>query len=373
MLATPAEQTWVVSSPVSRRGWLAGRFAGVLAGGAVVGAVSAFTVVFLGIRGRGVGLAALGGAVYGVLVASWSVLAQAGGTRRRWPRAVTGVLLGAGGLMALAVVVAHYTGRPVPAPATGIGPVLLGVGAPLTVLAVWLGVRALPRLDRARLGAGAQLAAAVVTSAVWMDVTVLGGVLEARHWRQVGWVRSRRFHWRIPGVAHRTWGLIQAEAIRTLRRPGALGAWASLVLAQYGLAVAAPSLVGVGRVVLAYLAVGRLMAGLRAVTRAHGLRRSLGGTDLSLKLAHVVIPALGALAWWAATIPAGEVALTTGGLVLVAGIVAASYRSATRGPIDYSEAVVELGVSQLPVGLIFQVARGPDLLGAVLIIRLFMH
>lgn len=372
MLATPAEQYWVVSSPVSRRGWLAGRFVGVLVAGMAAGAAAAFTVVLLGIRSRGAGLAALGGMVYGVLVASASVLAQSAGPRRWWPRTVTGALLGVGGLTALAVVMAHYTGRPVPEPVAGIGPVLLAVGVPLAALATWRATAALPGLDRSRLGAGAQLAAAVVTSAVWMDVTVLGGVLEARHWRRVGWVRSRRVR-SLFGVSHPAWGLLQAELLRTVRRPGTLGFWAALVLAQYGMTVGAPSLAGTSRLVLAYLAVGRLMAGLRAVARSPGLRRSLGGSDAALRGAHVAVPLLGGLLWWAATIPAGTVGITTGGLILVAGVVGAAYRSATRGPIDYSEAVVDMGVSRLPVGLILQVARGPDLLGAVLVVRLLMR
>jgi hypothetical protein len=373
MLASPADLHWALSSPMSRRGWLAGRFAGALIGGAIAGAAAAFTVVLLGIRGRSPGLAALGGAVYGTAVAASSVLAQASPPRRRWPGAIAVVLLGTGGALALAVVVAHYTGRAVPRPTAGIGPVLLYVGVALAGVTVWRAGAALPRLDRSRLGGGAQLAAAVVTSAVWMDLTVIGGVLDVRRWRRVGWVRSRRFGWSIPGVPARAWALVQAEVVRTTRRPGALGFWAALVLAEYGIAVAAPSLAGAARIVLAYLAVGRLMAGLRTVARSEGLRRSLGGSEATLRVAHVVVPAAGALLWWAATVPADGIGLTTGGLVLAAGIVAAAYRSATRGPIDYSEAIVEMGVSQLPVGLIRQVVRGPDLLGAVLIVRLFMH
>ncbi len=370
MLATPAEQSWAVSSPVSRTGWLAPRFAGVLAAGAAAGAIAGFTVALMGIRGRGAGFAATGGAVYGVLVASALVMAQAAPIRRRW-QAVPGVLLGAGGFTALAVVTAHFAGRPVPAPTAGVAPVLLAAGIPLAGLATWRAARALPTLDRSRLGAGAQLAAAVVTSAVWMDVTVLSGVIEARHWRRVSRVRSRRSWPRIPGVADRLWGLVQAEVLRTLRRPGALLFWVALVLAQYSVVVAAPSLAGTARLVLAYLAVGRLMAGLRVVARSRGLRRSLGGSEIALRAAHVVVPALGGVLWWAATIPAGAVGLT-GGLGLVGGVVAAAYRSATRGPIDYSAALMEVGVGQLPVGLILQLARGPDLLGAVLVIRILM-
>lgn len=372
MLASPAEQYWAVSSPMSRRGWLVGRFVGVLAGGAVLGAMAAFTVVLLGIRGSGSGSASLAGALYGTAVAALSVAAQRARVRRRWPDAVGAILLGAGGITALGVIAAHYTGRAVAAPAEGVGPVLLAAGVPLAGVSVWRATRALSRLDRARLGAGAQLAAAVVTSAVWMDVTVLGGVLEVRRWRRVGRVRSRHPMFRIPGVPDRVWVLVQAEALRTLRRSGALGFWAALALTQYGVAVAAPSLAGVARLILAYLAVGRLMPGLRAVARSVGLRRSLGGSEAELRVAHVVVPALAGVLWWGVTIPAGTVTLDAAGLLLVAGVVAAAYRSATRGPIDYSEAIVETGVGQLPVGLILQLARGPDLLGAAILVRVLM-
>lgn len=372
MLASPAEQYWAVSSPLSRRGWLAGRFTGVVAAGAAAGALAAFTVALLGIRGRGVGLAALTGVVWGAMVASSAVVAQGTDRRRRWPGAVAAVLLGAGGLTALIVIAAHYGGRVVPAPADGIGTAMLAVGAPLACVSAWGGTRTLPRLDRARLGAGAQLAAAVVTAAVWLDVTVLGGVLEVRRWRRVGRVRSRRLLRSVPFVPGRVWGLVQAEVVRTARRPGTLAAWAALGVAQYGTAVAAPSLTGVTRVVLAYFAAGRLMAGLRTVARSGGLRRALGGSETLLRGAHVVVPAVATVVWWLVTIPAGAGDLGSAGFLLAAGVVAAAYRAATRGPLDYDTGMLDTPFGPLPVGLVIQLGRGPDLLGAVILARVLL-
>lgn len=276
-----------------------------------------------------------------------------------------------GAVLAGAVIVIHYVGGSLPgAPRAG-APALLAVGAPLALACLWAGVRTLPRLDRAGLSGGAQVAAAVVTSAVWMDPTVLGGVLEVRKWRRVGRVRSRRMRRAVPGIPDRMAALLRAEWVRTTRRPGALAVFAALALAQYAVAVAAPSLAGVTRILLAYLAAGRLMAGLRTVARSTGLRRSLGGGEAAVRAAHVAVPALATALWWAATQP------TSGGpqgleVLLLAGIIGAAYRSATRGPIRHGGAVLDVGMGLLPVDLIVQLARGPDALGVVILLQVLL-
>lgn len=373
MLATPAEQSWVVSSPLSRRAWLAPRFGAVVACGAVAGVLGVAAVALLGGGSGGAGTAALAGAVFGLALPCASVAAQGARRDRRWPAGVGGVLLATGTLTALAVIAAHYGGRPLPLPSEATGVVLLALGVPLGAGALWSGAGTLPRLDRASLSGGAQLAAAVVTSAVWLDPTVLGGILEVRRWRRVGRVRSRRIRGPVPGLPDRAAALLRAEVVRAGRRPGTLAVVAALALAQYAVAVAAPSLAGVARLILAYVAAGRLMAGLRAVARAPGLRRALGGGEGLVRGAHLALPTLAMLVWWLVTAPAGGGDLgDPAGLLLVGGTVAAAYRAATRGPMTYGGTVIETPFGLLPLELVMKVARGPDLLGVIILLQVLL-
>jgi hypothetical protein len=363
LLVTPAAQAWAVSAPIDRRGWLLPRLGALL--GSATAAVAVLGVAVMGLAGssdgRDLAWAALAGAACGLGGAASSVAAQqtAG---RRWPRLVGVALTGAGALAALAVVIAHFGGRHLARPNVPLAAAIAVVGPPLAVVAAALAVRVLPRLDRAALTTGANLATAAVTATVWMDPSLLAVVLEGRRWRGVGRVRSRRFR---PGAWW--WALLQAEVRRQFRHPSALATWASLVLAQYAVAVAVPSVAGVTHLIGAYLAAGRLSGGLRAVCRSAGLRRALGVSDAGLHMVHLVVPVLGTALWWLLTVPAGGLHLGQLEPVFVIGVVAAVYRAATRPPMSYGGAVVETPFGLIPVDLLRQLTRGPDVL-AVLVI-----
>jgi len=216
------------------------------------------------------------------------------------------------------------------------------------------------------LSAGAEIATATLSATVWLDPSLLSGVLEVRRWRHVGTVRSRRFR---GGPYRRSWVLLQAELRRQLRRPTAVAVWAGLALALYALATVAPSTVGVGRLLLGYVAAGRLMSGLRTLSASPGLRRALGGSQREQRLAHLVVPALGTALWWALTAPAGGVHLDVLEVILFAGVVGAAYRAATRPPMSYGGAVFETPLGLFPMDLVLQLARGPDVLGVVIVLR----
>jgi hypothetical protein len=208
-----------------------------------------------------------------------------------------------------------------------------------------------------------------VTAAVWLDPLLLSRVLELRRWRRVGRVRSRRFLSILPG---RAGVLLQAELRRQLRRPGALTVWGALALAQYALATVLPPAAGVSHVIGAYLAAGRLTGGLRTVAGSAGLRRALGGDNVSVRLLHLVVPALGTAVWWAITSPAGGPPVGAAALLLVAGVVAAAYRGATRTAMSYGGAAFETPFGMFPVEILLQLARGPDLLGVVIILQVIL-
>jgi len=369
LLATPAEQAWGLSTPIDRRGWLLSRFVAVLLAGALGGAVAEAAVIVLGLRGGDMALSLLAGGLWGVAGTGAGVVAQGTPEHRRWPRRIGATLLGAGALAAALMVVAHYTGRVLPRPGWPMGPGLALIGLPLAVASVVVAFRRLHRVDTIALGAGAPVAEAAVTSAIWLDPSLLSRVLELRRWRRVGTVRSRRF---LSIPPRRAAALLQAELRRQARRPGALVVWGALVLAQYAVAAVAPSVAGVAHVIGAYLAAGRLSGGLRTVARSAGLRRALGGGDVDQRLLHLVIPTLGTALWWVLTLPAAGPHLGGAAVLLVAGVVAAAYRAATRPPMSYGGGAFETPLGSFPVEILIQLARGPDLLGVVIVLQVLL-
>ncbi len=369
LLATPAEQSWGVSTPIDRRAWLLPRFLMLLLAGALGGALAATVVIVLGLPGGAVGMSALAGGVLGLAGMAVAVAAQAAPEGHRWPRRIGGLLVTAGAAAAVLVVVTHSTGRAAPRPSGALSPGLAMVGLPLAAVAAAVALRTLRRLDAVALGAGAPVAAAAATAAVWLDPSLLSRVLDLRRWRRVGRVRSRAFLALRP---RRVAALLQAELRRQARRPGALAACGALVLAQYVVDAVAPSMAGVAQLIGAYLVAGRLASGLRAVGGSAALRRSLGGRELHLRLVHLVVPALGAALWWVITGPAGGPPVGGAALVLLAGVVAAAYRGATRAPMSYGAGAFDTPLGMFPAGILLQLARGPDLLGVVIVLRMLL-
>jgi len=273
-------------------------------------------------------------------------------------------VLGLAGAVATAVVASHVARVGLSVPTVPVAAVLAVAGLPLAVTATVRAVRALPRLDRATLTAGTQLATAAVTAVTWLDPSLLSGMLEVRRWRKVGRVRSRPFRpW------GRAWVLWQADLRRQVRRPTSLVLWGVLVLGQYAAAVAVPSMAAIAHLVGGYLAADRLTGGLRTVCRSPGLRRALGGDEITVRLAHLVVPALGAVAWWLVTVPVGGAPPAVLQVVLVAGVIAAVYRAATRPPMRYGGAVVDTPFGLIPVDLLRQIVRGPDLLAVLIVVQ----
>jgi hypothetical protein len=365
LVTSPAAQAWALSTPIPRRDWLLPGFGWLVVGGAC-------GATLLALAGAGLstdpdfGWAAVAGAAFGVAGTGFGVVAQGAPPRRRWPRLPGSVLLAGAAIGVAVVVAAHFGGVQIMLPPASVTRAVAVVGLPLALVGALVAYRRLSLLDRAALTGGAQLATAAMTAAIWLDPSMLSGVVDARRWRRIGRVHGRRFR---PGG--RRWLLVQAELRRLVRRPGALVAWGGLVLAQYAVAVAVPSIAGVTHLIGAYLAADRLAGGLRTVCRSPGLRRALGGSESQLRLAHLVVPALGTVLWWLATRPAGGGPLHMSGLesVLVVGVIAAVYRAATRPPMAYGGTAFETPFGLIPVDLIRQITRGPDILAVLIIVQ----
>jgi hypothetical protein len=366
LLVTPAAQTWCLSTPIDRAAWLRAPLLVVLAVSAAAGAIVGVLANLVGLP-EVVWSAALGGAALGLTLAAASVVAQSRSGRRPGGRVqptATNIALLVGLLGVTGIVVERPTAGQAALPWWTIAP----VGLAAAVISIRAAARSLARVERTSLAGGAQLAEAAAVAVVMLDPSLLSGLVESRRWRG-----ARRLHSRHFLRGGRFWVLVQADLRRQWRRRSGLMTWVALILAPYAIGVFSPAAVGSIRVVAAYLAMERLAAGLRLVSRSPALRRSLGGPDGDLKLAHLVVPTLGLAIWWYATVLAGHLP-TQGpvlGLVLL-GIIGAVYRTATRPPMSYDVGNADTPFGPVPTTLLRRLLRGPDLLAVVVLVNLIL-
>ncbi len=126
-------------------------------------------------------------------------------------------------------------------------------------------------------------------------------------------------------------------------------------------------------VIAAFVAADRLAAGLKAVCRSAAIRRMLGVPDGFLRLAHLVVPAVAAVVWCAATVPFTPHVSWLNGVVSAVGAVAVVYRIATRPPLDYGVVAIDFGVfGPVPIGLVLQLSRGPVLLYLLCVLQVIL-
>lgn len=370
LVAGPATRTWLLSTPVARADLLAARHRWTLLAGAVAGLAYG---VLVGLIGR-TGLTDLGwcaglAGLLGLALTAWSVRGQGG--RMAWLGRVTGGAILAGLLLGMAVGVLGLADRePLSLPVRG----WLIAGVAAAALAAVGGLRGGRRvragISRASLSDGAGLAGATAAAVQWFDPSLLSGLLTQRRWLRVASVRSVRLR---PGSRPRV--LLAAELRRLVRSRRAVLAGAALLVVYYALTVVVtPVWRPVAQLVGATLAADRLAGGLRTVSRGAAIRRALGGSDRQIRLAHLVVPGVGALVWSALSLPAVWSAGPLLGVLYPAlGAAAVVYRLASRPPMDYSlAATVDPAVSVVPIGLLTQLARGPMLLLGLVGVRLLL-
>lgn len=344
---------WVLSSPVDRAALLLPRFLGLLGLGAVLGAV--WPAAVFGVVGAasppGLLLFA-GSATIGVGVVAGAVVLQRDRAR---PQSWLSVFAGA-------CVIALFL-----RPFEFAVPDAVWL-APVAVLLVVVAGLSLRRLDRADLAAGAHLAAAVRVSVSWLDLALLGAILAERRARLLGRVRSARLR------GSRLTVLVWTDLLRARRAPNALLVWAGLL--------PLPALVALGgevdwvpavHLLAAFVATDRLAAGLKAVCRSAAIRRMLGGPDRLLRLAHLVVPAGGAVVWCAITASFTPHVSWLTVVVSAIGAVVVVYRISTRPPLDYGVAAIDFGVlGPVPLGLVVQLGRGPVLLYLLCVLQVIL-
>ncbi|GAA1175496.1 DUF6297 family protein [Pseudonocardia alaniniphila] len=364
MLAGPAVRHWLLAGTVDRAAMLRPRYlalavAATLAG-AGGGALAALVAAVAPPWWEAVWWAATGAGAAAAL-ASAAVMWQAGDARTG--RSVGTALVAAGAAsVAAALLVPRASALPaLPAPAATTAAWVLAL------LLFGYGWRRLGVLDRAALGAGSGLAAAVQAAGTFMEPALLLGLLEERRWRSARHGRSR------PGRGFGYGALVHSDLRRVLRTPGAVALAVGLLLVTYAAAGVLPAVaVPPVAVVAAYAVASRVASGVRAVTRSAALRRSVGGTDRALIMVHLVAPLVAVAVWTAALLPALLLLNPIAVLLIPLGAVAVVERSATRPAPDYGAAVFETGMGGVQVDLVRQLVRGPALLAGLAAVQLLL-
>lgn len=381
LYVTAAARYWAAGTPVDRAGWLRPALGWVVLVGAGCGALFGVVVTLIGgADARLVAATTLAGAA----LPAAAVVVQAAGAaavrprwkdeskgrgRRTWSAAGRGtatVVVGLGSAVALGMVALDALGVSVPAPAVPV-PVLVAAGAVLVIGATVAALRRIGRLDAATLTGGAQLADAATVSLVLLQPAMFSDIVEIRRWRRVGKVHSRRMGPPPSFVAdgfRRVATLVRADLYRQWRRPAGLLTWAALAVAPYAMMLVAPAAAAPVRVIAAYLAIGRVSAGLRTVCRSAALRRLLGGSDTVLRFSHLAVPAVALALWWPATLPVSA-APGWAEPLLALGVLGAAYRSASRRPTNYDGPAIDTMFGIIQPALVTQIIRGPDLVAAI--------
>jgi hypothetical protein len=360
--ASAAFRFWLLATPVRRRDLLRPRAIALVAAVSVAIGLVAVPIAHLAATGA---LLTASFVAAGTIVATAAVWAQASELADRGLHAA-GHLLGAGstvafGSLATGVGRSSLNSMLCVSAATAL-PVLLSVVAAGTVCAV-LAYRALDRIDLVALGRGESVWTAARAAASFLDVSLLNELLAERRARNTAAARPvpvgrwlRRSRWRL-------------EWARLRRRPGLLVRIGIAALVWWGCVpvLSGPGLIGLA-VILGYCCVLSMAATLRQLWARPTLRTQFAPYDRRLAVASVGVCALTALAWTAVTLPVLPVLAV---VAMPVGLTAATYRTVTRPPLDYSMPVAGTPIGDIPVDLIRQLLRGL-LLAAALIVGLVM-
>lgn len=362
LVRDPAEATWLLGSPVDRRGLLLPAALGLLSSCAAAGAAAALVVPgLLGIPWSDAPWWMAIGACAGVALGAATVAVQGTGRTRALRRTADGALLGAFVVLMSSVWRAsqHHDQRllnvvPDPMPRNALLGSLLG----LLLIVALMGLRAVParlaRLRRTDLLAGAGLALGLRATVTALDGSFFVEILRLRLLLLRGTVPRRPLRGR--GVL----AVVSADARRVLRHRRAvvmvLGAsplvWAGGEL--YGRVGAAAA--GVG---LVWAGAGAAAQGLRTISRSRALARAFPMRDEVLRIAHLVLPAaVSTLAALVGVILAGRPLWWIPVLVLVS--LSGVLRTAAGRPPARFDLLVAIPMGALPIDAIGALATGPD-------------
>ena len=374
VLASAAEGFWLMDAPISRSRLLRGRLTLALIAAFGVGALlSGLTAALSGSGPLAVALWTVAGALGAAGLVAFAA-AQQGIERHRLVRVIQGVFAAAA-LAALLAVVAIASGRVGFSLTADAGVLIAGVVMALAVLlllaALFVALRRLSGIRRARLVSGGSLVSGMQGAMYALDFGLVRDILVERDAVQRGHVRPTKG--RGTGLASLVWRDVQ----RLVRFPKPLIALVLSVIAPYavdalGLSQLNPFISGL--ILVAVLV--PFLGTLRVLTRTGGLARSFPFKTGQLRTAAMAVPGVLALLWAAATIPAfagvtssgAERSLADAALVaLITGIAGwlGAVRWVTAKKVDFNAPMVATESGAVPPTLIFNLFRGFDIVALV--------
>lgn len=373
IVASAAEGFWLMDAAVDRRKLLRGRMFGSLAVAFFAGALfSALIAALTGSTLAHIGIWALAGGFGALGLTAFAAAEQ--GIERHW---ITTGLQWIVGLAAVATLLALVGIAADWLAVTGLEQLsvefaylVAGAGLLLGIASVFVAHHRLRNIRRQRLTAGSSLIAGMQGAAFALDFALVRDILVEHKAKQKGHVRATR------GVGHGTTALVMRDVQRLWRNPMTLVVWLGSMVVPY--AVQALGISQLNPPISALVLMAALipfMNSLRVLTRTKGLQRSFPFSPAQIKTAVIIVPAILALLWGVATIPAflgvlgGEqldpiAGMTSALITAIAGLLAA-IRWMSAKPADYGGPIVAVGVGAMPPGMLFSMLRGIDMVALV--------
>lgn len=373
IVASAAEGFWLMDAAVDRRRLLTGRLVGALAAafvagalfGALVAALTGSTLANIGIWALAAGFGAFG-------LTAFAAAEQ--GVERGW---ITRTLQWIVGLVAVATLVAlvgiaagWLSAGPLQQLSVEFAYLIAGAGLLLGLVSLGLAVVRLRNIRRQRLTAGSSLIAGMQGAAFAMDFALVRDILVEHNAKERGHVRPTR------GSGLGTTALIMRDVQRLWRSPLPLVFWLASMVVPY--AIQALGIAQLNPPISALVLLAALIGfcnSLRVLTRTKGLQRCFPFSPGQIRTAVMVVPAVMALIWAAATAPAfigvlggvrvDPVTGVTAALITgIAGLLGA-IRWVSAKPADYGGPIVAVGVGAMPPGMLFSMLRGIDMVALV--------
>lgn len=375
VLASAAEGFWLFDAPVDRSRFLRKRLRIAeivsLVGGAIAGAlVSALS----GFSGRAIIAWTVATGLSAAALVAFAA-AEQGAERVRTVRVLQSVAMVLAGLLLLALV----------STATGWYP--MSISTELSVLIAWSVVAGavlvlivalvvangrLNSIRRARLMSGGSLVSGMQGAAFALDFALIRDILQEREAVERGQVRATR------GRGMGLHALVWRDVQRLLRFPKPLVTLAATIVVPYALQA-----LGLGRLtsplsaLVLVAAMVPFFTSLRVLSRTKGLMRMMPFTTSQVRTAASIVPAILALVWALATIPAfhgiGDAArmdwfhAVLYALVTVAAGFIGAIRWVSAKPADYSTPMVATQAGAMPPSLMFNLLRGLDMVALITI------
>ncbi|OZD08473.1 hypothetical protein CH275_04790 [Rhodococcus sp. 06-235-1A] len=348
VVVNSAERFWIHSTPLDRSAVLAPRYWASTACGSALGVLIARGSTLVGPAAHSWWWFGGMGAAIGASVVGCGVCAQTSRLGDRWYRNFSV------GLVCVAVLGSSLSVlyAPVLPASSVVWAAAFAVVSGIAIVSV--GRRRVRRLNRAALERGSGLVTSLSVATTTMDSSFVSSEMDVRTWRRVGLVRSRSFsgsRWRM---------FVDADARRVLRDRSAVSTLVAVIIVVYLCTAVFTLPLRPLALLLACCVVGSAFGrGLRDINSSSAFRAAFGGSDRSLRSAHLVVPAAGVFAVFAACAPVVFGASLWAVLPIPFVALAALYRSASRPPLEYGGLILETPMGQVPVDMLRQMLRGP--------------